>query len=60
MSHEVRSRIQRVEELAEEGYEPSAIASATRLPRALIEELLSIANNNKGEGVHSRCIVAAA
>jgi hypothetical protein len=50
LAHETRSRIAKVAELAEEGYEPGVISSSAKLPLALVEEMLAprLARNKGG------------
>ena len=42
LAHETRIRIQKVTEMAEAGYEPRVIASASKLPPQLVEEMLAL------------------
>jgi hypothetical protein len=51
LAHETRSRIAKVEELAEAGYEPSVIAPAAKLPQAFVEEMLRLASHKGGGGL---------
>jgi hypothetical protein len=48
LSHETKARIQKVEELAEAGYGPRAIAPAAKLPPQLIEEMLALNHRTTG------------
>jgi hypothetical protein len=48
LNHEARSRIAKVQELAIAGYEPSAIASVSKLPRQLVEDLLEYVDPHPG------------
>jgi hypothetical protein len=50
LAHETRSRIAKVAELAEEGYEPNAIASAAKLPQSLVEEIVAMGSRTEGRG----------
>jgi hypothetical protein len=52
LGHETRSRIAKVTQMAEAGYEPSVIASASKLPPQLVEEMLALSpqRTTGGEG----------
>jgi hypothetical protein len=50
LAHETRSRIAKVEEMAEAGYEPPVIASSAKLPQQLVEEMLALGQRTTGEG----------
>jgi hypothetical protein len=55
LAHETQTRIAKVTEMAEAGYEPSVIASASKLPPQLVEEMLAAmspsgAGTTGGEG----------